>query len=188
MSIEIEHLQQRLETLRGTLGAAPEEAYPDERFSFIACEEAFFALREGNYGVGCVLVGSADEILMRGHNRVFYPYFRSEAHAEMEVMNAAEDRHRDGIAWRHCVLYCSLEPCPMCLARLIVARVGTVRYVAPDSGGGMANRTDALPVSFRNLAKGQTFAQARCSPEMRELASQVFLSNLQELRQKLFDR
>ena len=33
--------------------------------------------------------------------------------------------------------YSSIEPCPMCVARLIATGVGTVKFVAPDASGGM---------------------------------------------------
>ena len=153
-----------------------------------ACEEALTAVSEGNYGVGCVLVGPKGDVLLRNHNRVFSPYFRSDRHAEMVVMDEFEKTCRFGTNLGEHLLLCTLEPCPMCLGRLISSRIGVVKYAAPDPDGGMVQHLDRMPKSFRNLAENQRFVKADSSLEVQELAFEIFLSNLIDLRAKLFDR
>jgi tRNA(adenine34) deaminase len=71
-------------------------------------------------------------------------------------------------------LYSTLEPCPMCLTRILNAGISKIYYLAPDESGGMASRTDALPPFWRNLTRERVIAQAQCSPQLRELALQLF--------------
>ncbi len=91
------------------------------------------AERDGDVPVGCVIVRDG-EIIGRGRNR------REErgdatAHAELEAIRDACGRTG---SWRlhHCVMYVTLEPCPMCAGGIINARIDTVRYGARDEKAG----------------------------------------------------
>jgi cytosine deaminase len=184
---KLKRIQKKLESLRTNVDSRLDE-FPDEQISLLACEEALHAVAEGNYGVGCVLLGPSGDVVLKGHNQVFYPYFRSDLHAEMVVMNIFEDNHRDLTDMSGYVLHCTLEPCPMCLARLIASRIGTVKYVTPDVDGGMIHQADQIPKNFLRLAKNQSFAQSNSSPDVQKLAFEIFLVNIDELRRKLFER
>jgi cytosine deaminase len=183
MQNELSEIEKRLQTYEPS-----RETYPDDDLALMTCEEAFTAVTEGNYGVGSIIVSASGDVLFRGHNQVFHPYFRSDLHAEMVVMNAFEDHYRDISDMKGYRLYCSIEPCPMCIARVIAAGVGTVKYVAPDSGGGMVQTMMHLPQSWINLSKRQSFSQAQASPFVKQLALDIFMSNLLEMREKLFSR
>ena len=98
--------------------AAEHTAHQDEQLGLVACQEALAAARRGNYGVGAVLVDPHGTVVAQGQNAVFYPRFRSDCHAEMVVMNTFEERHPEVDTMRGYTLLCSLEPCPMCFARL----------------------------------------------------------------------
>lgn len=169
----LDQLQKNLELLEG---------HPESRadaFAIEAVKEALDAAREGNFGVGAVLVlGNA--IVERGHNRVFAPRFRSDLHAEMDVLTRFEDRHPSWEGLHGLTLYSSLEPCPMCTVRLINAGLNFVYYASSDQAGGMLNRFESLPPEFRELAAGRTFALAGCSMALRELAWQVFAVTVEE--------
>jgi len=162
--------------------------YADDLFALLACQEAYRAVLQGNYGVGSLIVAASGEVLVRGHNQVFSPYFRSDLHAEMVVMNEFEDRYRDIVDMGGYTLYTSLEPCPMCLTRLICAGIGTVKYVAPDQSGAMGQFAHHLPPNWVNLSQHQSFLKANASPQLQALAYDIFMLNLPEMRQKLFDR
>jgi tRNA(Arg) A34 adenosine deaminase TadA len=164
------------------------DAYPDDYFALITCQEAFQSVKQGNYGIGSILVSPSGEVMFRAHNQVFNPYFRSDLHAEMVVMNQFEDRYRDVADMSGFTLYSSIEPCPMCAARLIASGVGTVKYVSGDSNGGMVETMDRLPPSWVNLSKRQSFVQAEASPRVKELACNIFMFNLLECRERLFRR
>src|SRR5262249_58387328 len=122
----------------------------------------------GNYGVGAVLVDPRGEILEQGRNRVFFPNFRSDFHAEMVTMNAFEERHPEVDNMRGYTLMCSLEPCPMCLARLLIAGVQTVKFLAHDELGGMVRHRHYLPPAWQRLGQRQEIGQADVSDGLRQ--------------------
>ena len=82
----------------------------------------------------------------------------------------------------------SLEPCPMCLARLLIAGVETVKYIARDELGGMVGYLDRLPTAWRRLCRRQKYRHAEVSKELEDFASQAFRLNLARLRERLWSR
>ena len=98
-----------------------------------ALELAREAAAGGDVPVGCVIVRDG-EVIGRGRNR------REEAgdataHAEVEAIRDACARLG---SWRlhRCVLYVTLEPCPMCAGAIVNARVEEVRYGVKDEKAG----------------------------------------------------
>jgi tRNA(adenine34) deaminase len=166
---------------KAVLAAKPDPHYPHDRFILVTLKEAVAAKRENSGGgIGaCLIRESTGEIIAVGHNRQFAPYFRSDMHAEMDLINRYEDRlravrpsnprHVDGL-----VLFSSVEPCPMCLARIINSGLKKAYYGAPDPEGGMVHKIDGFPPFWRNGASIRTFAEADCSPAMKELAARLF--------------
>jgi tRNA(adenine34) deaminase len=165
----------------------PDKNYPDDPFVLIAVREALAGGRERNGGVGaCLVEETTGRIVEVGHNRQFEPYFRSDLHAEMDLLTRYEEklkarrimdspiptevqRKMEGL-----VLYTSVEPCPMCLSRIINARLKKTYYAAPDPSGGMAHKIQDLPTFWRELASGRLFEPARCSPELVDIAKALF--------------
>ena len=162
--------------------------HADQAFALHACREAITAVYEGNYGVGAVLIDPSGRIAERGHNVAFEPSFRSDLHAEMVVMNAFEARLPETGSMAGYVLMCSLEPCPMCLARLLIAGVETVKFVASDELGGMVDRLHHLPLAWKRLAERVEFRRADTSDDLRRLAADAFMLNLDRLRRRLWAR
>ncbi len=108
----------------------------DEDFMAIALEEADQAAREGEIPIGCVIRGSDDLELARGHNQ------REQladvtAHAEVVALRQAA---RASSSWRcaGATVYVTLEPCVMCAGALVQARVARVVYACDDPKGGGA--------------------------------------------------
>ena len=104
-----------------------------EAYMSQALELAREAAAGGDVPVGCVIVRDG-EVIGRGRNR------REEAgdataHAEVEAIRDACARLG---SWRlhRCVLYVTLEPCPMCAGAIINARVEEVRYGVKDEKAG----------------------------------------------------
>jgi tRNA(Arg) A34 adenosine deaminase TadA len=180
----------RLEDLEARFATVSAEGthHRDQRLGILACSEALMAARMGNYGVGAVLIDPKGEILEQGRNAVFFPNFRSDLHAEMVVMTAFEQRHPSVETMRGYTLMSSLEPCPMCLARLLIAGVQTVKFLAFDDLAGMVNQRHAFPAAWRRLWQRQEFLQADVSESLRQFALDVFLLNLESCRQKLLSR
>ncbi|USF27306.1 tRNA-specific adenosine deaminase [Firmicutes bacterium ASF500] len=104
-----------------------------EAYMSQALELAREAAAGGDVPVGCVIVRDG-EVIGRGRNR------REEvgdatAHAEVEAIRNACARLG---SWRlhRCVLYVTLEPCPMCAGAIVNARVEEVRYGVKDEKAG----------------------------------------------------
>ncbi len=160
--------------------------YPHDLFALETLREALKGRRGRNGGIGACLVRESDgAIVERGHNRQYAPYFRSDLHAEMDLLTRFEERlkiprdSKEGVwnprrAYDGLMLFSSLEPCPMCLTRIINAGIKKVYFVAPDEKGGMASRLDMLPPFWRDLARQRTYAPALCSPALRDMALRLF--------------
>jgi tRNA(adenine34) deaminase len=98
-----------------------------------AYKEAEKALRCDEVPVGAVIVKN-NTILARGHNQV-ETLKDPTAHAEMVAITAACETL--GEKWLEgCVLYVTLEPCPMCAGAMIHARLKTCVYAAADPKAG----------------------------------------------------
>jgi tRNA(adenine34) deaminase len=180
-----------LEQWRGTRLArrlasfAPDpEAYPDDSFGKLVCEDALAAVMAGNYGVGALLADGAGEVILRAGNQVFSPRFASDGHAEMVAASRLE-HERPELVPAQLTLLVSLEPCPMCYARLKLAGIGRVLYLAADEGGGMVRRAAQMPPVWALLNPAQQFAPARVAPRLRRLALAIFRLNLGTLRARL---
>ena len=164
----------------------PDPRYRHDPFILETIREALAAANEGNFGVGAVVVDPHGDIVQRGHNHVFYPHFRSDIHAEMDAMDKFEDRFPQVDCMRDYTLFTSLEPCPMCLTRLITSGVGKVFHAAQDVESGMA--LEKLTEVWRDLAKFQCFSPADCSPELKEISHEIFLVTANRNTEKLLAR
>src|SRR5258708_596164 len=67
------------------------EEHEDDAYVWLTCALALEAVAAGNFGVGALLIDETGEVVALGHNEVFHPYFRSDRHAEMVVLDAWED-------------------------------------------------------------------------------------------------
>jgi len=95
----------------------------------VALDEARLAAAAGEVPVGAVVVRGATE-LARAHERKI-ELADPTAHAEILALREAARRYGD---WRleDCVLFVTLEPCPMCAGAALLARVPLVVYGAPN--------------------------------------------------------
>jgi tRNA(adenine34) deaminase len=168
-SDSLEELERRVHTF------VPDPVFPHDPYVLITLDEALAAAVDGNFGVGACLVDPSGQVVARGHNHVFHPYPRSDLHAEMDTLTRFEDEVRAPISLRDYTLFTSLEPCPMCLTRLITAGVGHVFHAAPDLESGMVYKLHELTPVWVELAQRQEFAEADTSPELRQIAHQIFL-------------
>ena len=173
----VARLEERVESYR------IDPAYRDDPYGLIVVRHALKALKEGSGGIGACLVNSTSgEVVQHGWNRQYTEYFRSDLHAEMDLLNRYENRVKKTIEGggkpRSCenlVLVTSVEPCPMCLTRIINAGIKTMLYVVKDEQGGMVARMDSLPPFWRKFATDREFRRADCSPELRSVARDLFL-------------
>jgi cytosine deaminase len=164
------------------LNYQPRPEHAEDGYAWLACALALEGVAAGNFGVGAILVDGSGQVVVRGHNEIFQPYFRSDRHAEMVVLDRWEDAGPPPAGF---TLFTSVEPCPMCLVRLSSSAVRQVRYVAPDLPGGMVHRLGSLPPFWIEMAQGKVFGQARCSNDLIQAAEQVFLLNLMDLTARM---
>ena len=99
-----------------------------------ALEEAAVAATEDEVPVGAVVVHPERGVIGQAHNmreRLTDP----TAHAEMIALTQAANALQ---TWRleKCILYATLEPCPMCAGGLVNARVPMVVYGCTDPKAG----------------------------------------------------
>ncbi len=165
-----------------------DNAYPDDSYIWLADILALEAVNSGNFGVGCILTDVNGNVVVQGHNEVFNPYFRSDRHGEMVVMDKFEDAHQNILNLEGFTLYTSLESCPMCLIRLITSGIKRILHAAPDMEGGMVHKTEYLPQFWIDLVAGQVYSQAECSQELIDIANEIFLYNADELKEKIKNR
>jgi tRNA(Arg) A34 adenosine deaminase TadA len=166
----------------------PKAAYADDAYAWLTCTLALQGVASDNFGVGAILVDAGGQVVGQGHNQVFHPHFHSDRHAEMVVMEGWEDGRAERPWPGGLSLYTSLEPCPMCLTRLLSADVRRVLFVATDPAGGMVQRLNNLPPAWLELAQGKTFAQAQCSPDLTDAAARIFQLSLETLNARLRER
>ena len=168
----------------------PQAAYPDDEYVKTTCQLAIEAVNLGDFGVGCILLDPNGNQVAAGHNELFMPYFRSDRHGEMVVMDMWEKANPQATSMAGYKLYTSLESCPMCMARLITAGCQTVLYAAADPTGGMVHLMNNLPSVWIGLAAPprQAWGVANCSPLLQQLAMAIFLENASELNQILQNR
>ncbi|MCR5808838.1 MAG: nucleoside deaminase [Clostridiales bacterium] len=105
----------------------------EKRFMEEALKEARSASFEGEAPVGAVVVRDG-EVISRGHNEV-EKYGDASRHAEMLALKRAAFK----LGTRYltdCVLYVTMEPCPMCAGACLHFRLGAVCFGAYDKNAG----------------------------------------------------
>jgi tRNA(adenine34) deaminase len=106
-----------------------------ERLMAIALERAREAEGHGDVPIGA-LVARGEEVLSSAGNE---RELRGDptAHAEILAIRAAAEALG---GWRlpDTTLYVTLEPCAMCAGAIVLARIPTVVYGAPDAKAGAA--------------------------------------------------
>ncbi|MCP4256722.1 MAG: nucleoside deaminase [Planctomycetes bacterium] len=170
----------------------PNLRYRHDEFSKIALAEAIEASKEGNIGVGGTVLYKGKP-LFSDHNRQFIPYFRSDIHAEMVLVNHIEDQLQDEKSpyMGNYQLISSQEPCPMCMLRLITSGIGEILYVYRDESSpdqGDVTSLERLPLVWGELARRQHIGEADCSPELKEMARQAFLLSASAAAEKILRR
>src|SRR5438105_9819275 len=100
----------------------------------MALDEARAAAAEDEVPIGAVIVSLKRGVIARAHNQ--REMLRDPtAHAEMIAITQAAQALE---SWRleHCIIYVTLEPCPMCAGAIVLARLPMVVYGAVDPKAG----------------------------------------------------
>lgn len=103
-------------------------------FMSMALEQAELAYKAQEVPVGAVLVSPDGHVLSKQHN-LKEAHFNPTAHAEILAITEGAKKLQN---WRlsDCILYVTLEPCPMCLTAMVQSRVKQCVFGAYDGKGG----------------------------------------------------
>ena len=128
----------------------------------MALAEALGGMRANQGGpFGAVIVAPGGRVVARAHNRVIATKDPT-AHAEIEAIREAS-RALGRYDLSDCAMYASSEPCPMCLAAILWARIPRILYGCTHEQAARAGFSDsdisdvirgtstARPVAFEQL-------------------------------------
>src|SRR5699024_6018386 len=107
----------------------------DEKYMKLAIKEAKKAAAIGEVPIGAVIVYE-DKVIAKGHNKRETSQM-TLSHAELIAIQQANEIVG---SWRleDCILYVTLEPCPMCAGAIVQSRITRVVYGATDPKAGCA--------------------------------------------------
>ncbi len=123
-----------------------------EHFMKKALEQAEDALAQGEFPVGCVLV-HREEVLVTGARTGTSGDGKNELdHAEMVALRRLIELDTP-VNHGNVTIFCTMEPCLMCYAALILAGIGKIVYAYEDvMGGGMSCELSRLRPLYQNSA------------------------------------
>ena len=109
-----------------------------ERYMKKALDQAQKALETGEFPVGCVLVYQDRIIVNASRAGTAQDAVNEIDHAEMVALRHLIDLE-ENIDKSKVTLFCTMEPCLMCLGAIILSGIGAVVYAYEDVMGGAAN-------------------------------------------------
>ncbi len=131
-------------------------------FMNFALDQAKLAQQKNEVPVGAVVVQN-NKIIASAHN-LKESYKDCTAHAELLAIKAAQEVIGD---WRlnNCMLYSTLEPCPMCMGAILHARIDKVIYAAKDYKWGACGSQTILsqPDRFNHYTETVFLNDPQCS-------------------------
>lgn len=132
-----------------------------EAFMRLAYQEARHALEENEVPVGAVIV-HGERVIASAHNQREQLHDPT-AHAEMIAITQAAEALG---SWRldDCVLYVTLEPCPMCAGAILQARLPWLIYGATDPKAGAVHTLYQLLADPRLNHRCQTVSGILAGP------------------------
>jgi len=104
-----------------------------EKYMKEALKEAEKALVKDEVPIGAVVVWN-NKIISRGHN-LTETLNDPTAHAEMQALTAASNSF-GGKYLDQCIMYVTVEPCPMCAGAMYWAHLGSLVFGATDPKRG----------------------------------------------------
>ncbi|MFH2046961.1 MAG: nucleoside deaminase [Pseudomonadota bacterium] len=123
-----------------------------EYFMNEALNLAKTALEEGEFPVGCVIVYK-DKIIATGKREGTAKSVSNEVdHAEIIALrNLAGMEEFNDINRQETTIYCTMEPCLMCFAAIMLSGIGKLVYAYEDvMGGGTSCDTQNLSPLYKN--------------------------------------
>ena len=123
-----------------------------------ACfEEAWRAYCAGSVPIGALVTDAAGQVLSRGRNRIFedggqvdYLSGQTLAHAEINALITLNVNQAERLG---CVLYTTVEPCPLCMGAFYMSSVRELRYACREPYAGSVNLLGKTPYLSRKPVK-----------------------------------
>ncbi len=120
-----------------------------EAYMALALEQAAAAAARGEFPVGCVIIQDGQVVARgartgTGGNRLMV----SEVdHAEICALKNLETCQQPVVP-ENCTIFCTMEPCLMCYAAILLYGIGTIVYAFEDpmGGGTGCDRTSLTPL------------------------------------------
>lgn len=114
-----------------------------ERWIGYALREAERASEQNEIPVGAIIL-HRNTIIAKGYNQVEMMHDPT-AHAEMIALTAAAEHCKNKFL-NDCVLYVTMEPCPMCAGAIVLSRIPTIIFGCYDpkmgASGSVMNITE----------------------------------------------
>lgn len=145
----------------------------------MALEEARIASDHEEVPVGAVVVHRDLGVIARGHNQREMLHDPT-AHAEMIAITQAAEALK---SWRldGCILYVTLEPCPMCAGAIVLARLPMIVYGATDPKAGACETLYSITTDPRLNHRCQVVAGVLTEP-CSHILSEFFAARRQARR------
>ena len=126
--------------------------------------------------VGAVIVRQ-NEIIASAHNEKEAKN-NSILHAEINALQIAQKKLG---TWRlnDCIMYVTLEPCPMCAWAVIQSRINTLYFGAYDlKYGALGSMLDLRQIANSNLIVKGGICEQECSDLLKKYMSEMRKKNL----------
>lgn len=144
-----------------------------ERWMKQALRQAERAFEQHEIPVGAVIVHN-NTVIAKGFNQVEMMHDPT-AHAEMIALTAAAT-HLENKFLKECVLYVTMEPCPMCAGAIVLSRIPTIVFGCYDpkmgASGSVMNVTENKRLNHRVHVIGGVL-DAECGTLIKEFFAKV---------------
>jgi tRNA(Arg) A34 adenosine deaminase TadA len=132
---------------------------PEEKYMQLAIRAAEQSAANGDYGHGAVIVKNG-EVIATGFETLKSANDPVNGHAEIDAIRKACQALGEPYL-KDCIMYCTAEPCPMCMSAIIWVKMDSVAYaitrddmiaemerLKETSGGDFSWRQIAIPAEY----------------------------------------
>jgi tRNA(adenine34) deaminase len=148
-----------------------------ERWMTQALRQAERAFEQNEVPVGAVVVHN-NTVIAKGYNQV-ETLHDPTAHAEMIALTAAA-AHIGQKFLKDCILYVTMEPCPMCAGAIVLSRIPTIVFGCYDpkmgASGSVMNVTENKKLNHQVHVIGGVL-DAECGAMVKEFFGKLRKKN-----------
>lgn len=142
------------------------------------------ARRKGEVPVGAIVVDQEGQIIGQGYNQSISLHDPT-AHAEILALRQACEKKKN-YRLPGSTLYVTLEPCPMCMGAMVLARISRLVFGAYDPKGGAVRSVMNFPLD--NMNHRFEIEGGLLSQECATILKEFFLSRRDEAKNKKENR